>query len=142
MFLRTLPQQIWFVALVAVCGLALWRGGWPERIVALLWAVGWLISRSVYNYDNWVDPQWSVLAVDAALLIAFVALAAITDRSWLLFAAAFQLLNVITHFAIIVDHSVRARAYVYGLIIWSYLVLLALAVGAWIEHRNRLRQAR
>jgi hypothetical protein len=140
-FLSTLPQQIWFAALVAVSGLALWRGGWPERVVAVLWAVGWLISRGVYNYDNWVDPQWSVLAVDAILLAAFFVLAAKTDRNWVLFAAAFQLLNVITHVAMMVDHSVRARAYVYGLVIWSYMVLFSLAAGTWLEWRARRAQA-
>ncbi|MFN3512541.1 MAG: hypothetical protein ACK41C_05830 [Phenylobacterium sp.] len=136
MFLRTLPQQVWFVALVVVCILAFWRGGRPERLVAVLWAISWLISRSVYNYDNWIDPQWSVLAVDVGVLIAFAALAAYSDRTWLLFATAFQLLNVVTHVAMIVDSEVRARAYVYGLVIWSYMVLAAIGVGAWAEGRR------
>lgn len=141
MFLHTLPQQIWFAALVVVCGAAIWRGGRPERAIAIIWTLGWLISREVYDYRNWIDPQWSVLVVDAVLLAVFVGFACRTDRNWLLFAAAFQLLNVVTHAAIIADDGVRARAYVYGLIIWSYLVLAALAVGTWIEWR-RVRQAK
>lgn len=141
MFLSTLPQQVWFVALMLVSALALWRGGWPERLVATLWAAGWFISRGVYNYDNWIDPQWSVLMVDLVLLAVFLVLAMKTDRNWLLFAAAFQLLNVITHVAMIIDDSVRARAYVYGLIIWSYMVLFAIAAGAWQAWRVRQTQA-
>jgi hypothetical protein len=119
-----------------VCGYALWRGGRPERLTALASLGAWLLSRLVFNYRDWVDPQWAVLAVDVAFLIALTTLAVTTDRTWALFAAAFQLLGVIIHLAITLDHGIRALAYVRGLVIWSYLVLIALGVGTWLHARR------
>ena len=51
-------------------------------------------------------------------------------------AAAFQLLLVVTHAAIIADPGVRARAYITALILWSYLVLITLAVGTYTNWRG------
>jgi hypothetical protein len=122
------------------CGFALWRGGIPERATAGAFLAAWLISRLVYDYGDWVDPQWGVLAVDAALLGVLVWLALATDRTWLLFAAAFQLIAVIIHIAIMADHRLRALTYVRGLVIWSYLTQAALSVGVIGHLRARGRQ--
>lgn len=140
-FLSTLPQQIWFVFMILTCGYALWRGGGPERLVSVACIVAWLASALTYNYQSWVDPQWVVLGVDIALLTLLLALAASTNRNWTLFSAAFQLLAVVIHVAIIVDPEVRGRPYVQGLVIWSYLNQIALAVGTRIEVVGRRRRA-
>lgn len=136
MFLHALHQQIWLVALALTCGFAFWRGELPERLGALACVVGWLISVVVYNYRNWVDPQWAVLVVDLALLTVLVWLTLTVDRVWLLFASAFQLLGVVIHIALMVDRNVSGLPYVRGLVIWSYLVLSALAVGTWQVSRK------
>ena len=47
---------------------------------------------------------------------------------------------MITHAAIIVDGGVRARAYITALILWSYLVLITLALGAHLRWRLLARQ--
>lgn len=140
MFLHTLPQQIWFVTMGLVCGYALWRGGPPERLAALASLGAWFLSRMVFNYRDWVDPQWAVLGVDAAFLVVLTALALTTDRTWVLFATAFQLLGVVIHVAITLDHEIEALAYVRGLVIWSYLVIFALGVGTW-RHSRGVRRA-
>lgn len=97
------------------------------------YVAAWLVSRAVYNYRDWFDPQWSVLAVDLVLLGVSIALALAYNRTWLLFATAFQLLAVVIHVAIMADASVRALPYVRGLVIWSYLTQLALLVGV-LQH--------
>lgn len=137
MFLHTLPQQIWFAVMGLVCCFALWRGGRPEKITAICCLAAWLISRLVFDYRDWVDPQWAVLAVDGGFLLVLIWLAMTTDRVWVLFAAAFQLLGVIIHIALMADEAVTALAYVRGLVIWSYLVMAALAVGTWQISRAR-----
>ena len=57
-------------------------------------------------------------------------------------AAAFQLLAVVTHMAIMADKGVRAWAYITALILWSYLVLISLAAGTYLHARFSGRPAR
>jgi hypothetical protein len=122
--------------MVGACGFALWRGGRPERAAAAACLGAWLATRLAYNYGNWIDPQWGILSVDIGFLGVLIYLALTTDRLWLLFAAAFQLLGVAIHLAIVIDHAIRATAYIQALIIWSYLVLLTLAMGTWSQSRR------
>lgn len=122
--------------MLLVSGFALWRGGRPERWVALANLLAWILTPLAYR-NTLIDPQWGVFLVDAGFLVLLAGLAMTTDRNWLLFAAAFQLLAVMTHIAIAVDRGVRTLAYFRGLVIWSYLVLAALAVGAWMFRRDR-----
>jgi hypothetical protein len=132
---RTLPQLIGLVVVAAVCGGALWRGGRDERMTAIALILATAASP-LFQHRNWVDPQYGVLVVDLMLLAFLFGLALRSDRYWPLPAAAFQLLGVITHVAIVVDHGVRAWAYLTGLVIWSYLVFAALAVGVWMYRRD------
>lgn len=132
----TPAQQIWTLSMLLVSGFALWRGGRPERWVAVANVLAWILTPLAYR-NNLIDPQWGVFLVDVAFLVLLAALAMTTDRNWLLFAAAFQLLAVMTHIAIAVDRGVRTLAYFRGLVIWSYLVLGALAAGAWMFRRDR-----
>jgi hypothetical protein len=133
---HTPTQFIWVAANLIICGLALWRGGWPERIVALGSLIASRATPLVENFHNWVDPQWGVFGVDVTFFALLLILALRTDRTWLLFAAAFQLLAVITHLAIMVDPGLRARVYMSAILIWSYCVLASLAVGTWLVSRR------
>lgn len=136
MVFATASQQIWTLSMLLVSGFALWRGGRPERWVAVANLLAWILTPLAYRNDL-IDPQWGVFLVDVGFLTLLAGLAMTTDRNWLLFAAAFQLLAVMTHIAIAVDRGVRTLAYFRGLVIWSYLVLGALAVGAWMFRRDR-----
>jgi hypothetical protein len=124
-------SQIWLAVMIAVSAYAFMRGGRPERMVAIANIVAYLATIAVQNRQDWFHPQWSMLAVDVAFLALLVGMALMVDRYWLLFASAFQLLGVVTHLAIIADPSVRSLAYLRSLGIWGYMVLVALAVGAY-----------
>ncbi|WP_304176146.1 hypothetical protein [Phenylobacterium aquaticum] len=133
--MHALATQVWALALVAISGLALWRGGRPERIFALINLVAWLATVLLVNRRDLGDPQWGMFAVDTLMLAAMLWLSLTTQRFWILPATAFQLLTVVTHLAIMVDHGVRIRAYLAGLAIWSWLVLGCL--GAAVLARAR-----
>lgn len=126
---------------MVVSAFALWRGGGVERLVAVANLAAWIATMAVQDrlawIDplTWVDPQWGVLAVDGVFALVLLYLAMTRSQSWLLFAAAFQILGVATHLAMLADDGFRAKAYLAGLIIWSYLVLAALAVGVWSHWR-------
>ena len=123
--------------MLAVSTYAWWRGGWVERVVAVANVLAWVATAALQNRTNWVDPQWSVFAVDVLFLGVLLALVVRSDRDWIMPAAAFQLLAVATHAAIVADSGVRARAYLTALTVWSYLVLVSLAVGAYRHGRRR-----
>lgn len=134
--LSSAPEQIWAVAMFAVSAYAWWRGGRIERVVAVANVIAWIATIAVQNRTNWVDPQWGMFGVDVAFLLLLLVLVVRSTRGWIMPAAAFQLLAVVTHAAIIADEGVRARAYITALILWSYLVLITLAVGAHLRWRG------
>lgn len=120
----------------AVSVFALWRGGRTERVVAVANIVAWLATILVQNRHNWLDPQWGMFAVDVVFLLVLLWFVVRSSRIWILPAAAFQLLAVVTHAAILADEGVRAWAYMTALILWSYLVLITLAVGTYSYWRR------
>jgi hypothetical protein len=140
LYFATLPQQIWTILMFSVSIFAFRQGGRPERIVAVVNVLAWAATPMMYRADWW-SAQWGMLGVDVLFFLGLAWLAVTTNRTWLLFAAAFQLLGVITHFAMVVDPGVRAGAYLRGLVIWSYMVLGSLGVGAWQCWRMRQVQA-
>lgn len=138
--IHTLQEQIWTVLMLAVSGFALWRGGWPERLVAVANVLASLASGLAENRRDFIDPQWGVMVIDVLFLALLLWLALRSDRHWPMWAAAFQLLAVVTHGAMMADPSVGGWAYITGYIIWGYMVLASLSVGTWFVARARLRQ--
>jgi hypothetical protein len=130
----------WFPAVVigSACLFALFKGRFEERTAAAYFAVAalaapWLLDR------RWAGPQWAMFAVDCGYLALLLAFALRSRRWWPIPAAAFQLLAVLTHIASLVDHTVRAWAYVTAGVIWTYLGLAAIVVGTcnrWREQRQ------
>jgi hypothetical protein len=84
-----------------------------------------------------MNPQWGGLTVDSLFLAILLWLALTTDRRWLLFAAAFQVLSVVIYVARLIDPRVGALAPYQAVVIWSYLILASLAVGTWTHWRGR-----
>jgi bacteriorhodopsin len=108
--------------------------------VAAGFVLGWIATPLLRN-PRWEAPQWAGLVIDALFLILLVTVALRSQRYWPLFAAAFQLLAVLTHFARMIDPGVRAWAYYTAGIIWTYVTLAALAVGAYNRWRERSQPA-
>jgi hypothetical protein len=127
----------WVTAMCLVSGYALWRGEEPERLASIANVAAWLATLVVQARTS-LDSETAMLWVDAAFL-AFLLWQALTrDRVWLLFAAAFQLLALVTHLASLADAEIRALAYLKSLAIWGYLFLAALGAGTFAVARRRL----
>lgn len=137
MFFRTLTQATWDVSMLSVAGLSVWRGGWAERTVAFATIVGSIATAAVQNTRDASAPQWGDLAVDCICLIVFVGVALRSRRLWPLFAAAFQLIAVIIYVARLADVHVGARSPFAAGVIWSYLILVAVLVGVFVNGRDR-----
>lgn len=125
-----LPVWVWPTALLGVCALAVWRGRDEERLGAASVLAGWALTLMVFKSRS-EDTQWAVLAIDAVLFAILMWIAFRTRRYWPLFAAAFQLLLVVTHFARALDSGVSGWAYLTAGLVWSYLMLISVGYGAW-----------
>ena len=122
---------------MVVCGGAFWKGSREEQTAAGGLLLSWAATIALRD-RSWIGTQWSAFTADTVLLLLLTAVAMTTKRYWPLFAAAFQLLCVMTHVARIIDPGVRAWAYATGQVIWSQLVFVAVGVGVWNTWRGRL----
>jgi hypothetical protein len=133
MYFHTTTQTVSSLTLLVVCGLAFWRGGAPERIVASICFLDWTLTPILQHVSDRAHFEVSVFAVDSLVLGALLSIALTKDRFWPLWATAFQLLELLIHVAMLIDHRVSARAYFIGTELASYLILVALALGTLVE---------
>lgn len=133
------PNMIVFPILtIGCCVYALWRGGSPEKIAAIVLTSGWLLTVGVTSQSGaFQSVEIGVLAVDLVCLLVFVAIAVRADRSWPIWVAALQLIGTAGHAARLVDPAIVPRAYAFMLAVWSYPMILLIIVGTW-RHRQRL----
>jgi hypothetical protein len=135
----TLPTWFPIVVIGGVCAAALLKGGREERIAAGAFVLGTLATPFIKDY-SW-GTQWAIFGVDVVYLALLLVIALRSPRYWPLCAAGFQLLGVVTHAASIVDPMLPKWAYVTAGVIWTYLVLAAIAVGTWNAWRGRRQLA-
>src|SRR3569623_2118754 len=135
-----LRVAFFFLSLVLVLGYTLWRGGGPERSVAvllLLAAAATILARPVG--PNFIDVEIGVLLVDIVLFLGLLAVAIQAERFWPLWMTALQGIVVAGHGAKAVNPHVVPWAYGALLAFWAYPMLALLAVATW-RHRQRLKR--
>lgn len=135
-----------FAALMTlVCLACVVIGQWEERVLGGLYGLAcWASLAAASRF--WREPQWTVGAID---LIYFLLAATVVWRSskaWPIWTGAMQLLTLTTHLAYwLSEHRFGADAYLTVLGLWSYGIVLCLAVAcgqAWDFSRRRARDAR
>ncbi len=107
---------------------AIW-GRRPERLVAAALISEVLATFIAQDHSRMQAVQYALFFMDAALLGYFLWVAMTSDARWVLFAAAFQLLDVATHLAKMIDPRVGGWAYLTALMIWGYAVI----APYWLE---------
>jgi hypothetical protein len=127
--------------MAAVCGAAFWKGDREEQVTAGALLLGW-VATLLFRDPRWLGAQTGALVIDALFFAMMVVIALRTTRYWPIFAAAFQLLAIVTHGARIADPAIRGWAYATASILWTQLVLIALGIGVigtWLEARQLAR---
>ncbi len=132
----TLASQIGAIFVVAVCVFAFLKGNEPERIVAGAYVLGWFASLLMQNDSDLFNTQWGLVAIDVAMLLLLAAMVWKSRVTWPVWAAACQLLVVMSHFVSMSDLRPAMINYIAVINLAGYGVLVALAVGtfwAWQE---------
>ena len=127
--------------LLACCLYALLRGGWPERAGALILLAGSILTAAAMSpaAGRFATVELGVLAVDLLVLAAFVAVALKSDRYWPLWTSALQFAGVLVHLARLADPEMMRNGYAFLLAVWSYPMLVTIAVGTR-AHRQRVKR--
>lgn len=91
-----------------------------------------VISPLQYRFD---DVELGVLLIDGGLFLGFLGVALRSSRFWPLWVAGFQLTTIVGHGLKAVDTSLFPTAYAAAINLWSYPIILILAVGTWRRYR-------
>jgi hypothetical protein len=138
-------KYLFWALLLAICGYAFWRGRNEERVAAgacLLATIVtvWIIPPARLRYSAMDSSQ---LAIDAAMLVTFVAIALRSERFWPLWVAGLQLTTSMSHLMKAIDSDLVPRVYAAAAVFWSYPILFIILVGTWRgarrEPNRRLR---
>lgn len=126
-------QFIFRVLLVASCSYALWRGRTEERTIALVCIGATVASRFAFSPLNvrYSSVETGLLLIDLLVLATFVFVALRSARFWPLWAAGLQLTSSTAHLMKAIDHSLLPVAYGAAIALWSYPILVILAVATW-----------
>jgi len=127
-----------FAVAIAVCGLAIRFGDKPAQRVGMITLSGWIVSLIVFrNSARFADT--GLMLVDGVVAVLFVWVSLSSRRLWTVVVAAFQMLGVASHLATVIDHRVTINTYKVSLAVWSYGILVVLAVAVWRHWRAQRR---
>lgn len=136
------PRFHWFYgAFVPTMIVGVLVGGREERQIALSLVAAVLLTIAAWRLPMPFGKPLAPAAVDLAFLAYLVFMALRSTKYWVSWAAAFQLLAVITHGAAIFSDTTR-WAYFTSLIIWSWMILAVFILGSWDAWAERWARSR
>jgi urea transporter len=136
-----MPRYVIFWAILLICcGYALLKGRKYERLAAVLFLTATVLSFLTHMYlrAGYAVINAGEVAVDAAVLVALIAIALASDRFWPLWAAGFQLVGSMAHVLKMIDVTFAPWGYAVAARFWSYPILLVLFIGVWRQHRRSI----
>jgi hypothetical protein len=135
--LNLLLKNIGEIIFVIVCALAIIKGDRIERFGAGILLVAWAASTSAQLDVGLLNTQYAVMAIDIIVLVILSVLAWKSERSWPMWAAAFQAIGVTVHIARAAGLRISGVPYIAAVNLSAYGVMAALLVGTIIAWRER-----
>jgi hypothetical protein len=132
---------IFFILLFAISvGYALWRGGKPERAVAIILILMISIDAFVHALTpaTYAKADPGHLIIDALAWAAFLFIALRARRLWPLWVSSLQTISLIAHVTKLLNLSMPPLVYAIMQVSSSYLLLIILIMGTY-AHQKRLR---
>jgi hypothetical protein len=128
---------IYTILLLGVCGYAFWRGRSDERLAAAVCLIASVASLALLGPARlrYSGIELGVLMVDLFTLAAFTYVALRSDRFWPLWISGLQLTTSVGHVLKAIDSHLVPFAYAAALRVWSYPILIILAVAVWRGQR-------
>jgi len=133
-------HEIFDALLLISCAIAFWKGGAPERWVALTLLAGDALSIAsvLLHAGRYRHEEYGLLATDLLTFAALAAIAFHSTRWWPLVLAGLQLDGVLVHFIHFVAPHTIPIAYLDATAMWSYPMVLLLPFAVW-RHQIRLK---
>lgn len=128
---------------LGACGYALLRGGTPERIMALCFVLGALLSPVVQYWEHGYSRPFyrlelGVLAIDTVMFGVTMWLALYSTRHWSFPMASMQATIPISHLANAIAPAAVPNAYFAMAVFMALPQLVLLGAATW-RHRWRVR---
>ena len=127
--------------LFAAIGLALWRGGLPERLFAGVLAAMYILDRvghAVFGAFP-IDIENLHLVIDLAAVPAIAILSTKARRFWPIFALSLQLLSATAHVGRLIDSATMRIPITIASVVPYPLMCITLMAGT-IAHARRMRR--
>ena len=135
--------MIFFIVFVCLVSgsviVAWWKGGAPERIVASMFLIAWLVSVALYwGLPSYSRIDWIGPAMNGVMAVILFLVAQRANRRWPMLAASLQILlmavQVVRHFR----PEWMWQVYVLMVASWPYLQLIVLLVGTIFHWRREV----
>jgi hypothetical protein len=130
--------NIFHLVLALTCGYAFLSGRRDERLVAATCVIATIATRLAISplHDRYSGVEIGVFAVDVGTFLAFTWVALKSERFWPLWVAGLQLTTGLAHILKVMETDLFPIAYAAAGRLWSYPILLILAVGTWRSHKR------
>ena len=130
-----------YISLLVLCTIyAVWRGGAPERAIALSYFSTWILDSWVHFFTpaEYAEMDPGHFVIDLVLWIAFFAISLRANRFWPLCIVSLQTIALVAHIAKLMDVSIHPQAYYIMQVASSYPLLVTIAIGTFC-HQRRLK---
>jgi hypothetical protein len=120
-----------------ICVAAVLRGDRPLRYVGTTLIASALLSPLAQRLGPLDQPQYGVLLIDIAALVALAVILVRDRRWWLVVTASFAFISTLTHVAALIGTPISPYAVATTRLIWNYAKISAVAGGLIAHERNR-----
>jgi hypothetical protein len=139
-----LRYSIYWILLLMICGYAFWRGRRDERTIAATCLAASVLSLATLSTLNsrYGQVEIGLLVVDLSTLGIFTAIALRSHRFWPLWVSGLQLTTTMGHVLKAMESDMVPIAYGAALRLWSYPILIILAIAVWRGQRMQFGRDR